>query len=123
MIRVRGKHVHAHGAAIDTAIQYLNNNYPTEPVDLWFKDEPYIMTKEGPEYGVYYPEQPTIIVAIAGRTGNQIAGVIAYQYAIHMNEVRPQPAIKPWLLPGEVLERANISHFTPVKEKPEKVLK
>lgn len=68
-------------------VQALNERYPNpaQTVDLWFVMDDYAgFTPAGPEYAILdtdEPQRPKIHVAIVNRKPEQIAGLIAFQYA------------------------------------------
>lgn len=90
MIVLRGKKPKGHGATIDKMLQLLKREYPAkESVQVWMSDAD---TVEDFQYGAYHPgKMPTIIVATRNRTPNQIAGIIAQQYARHLQATLGKP--------------------------------
>lgn len=85
----RGKHAESLGFQINNMVRDINEHFPAAHiVALRFVDTEYThMSEGGPEYGqlqIAREIDPALFVAIKGRTPEQIAGTIAYQYAQYL---------------------------------------
>lgn len=92
MIKRRGKITqNVNLLKVDLIIESINKLYPiAEPINLWFIEDREVRTgKAGMEYGYIVtnkPGEPTMFIATLERDPEQIAGTIAMQYAIYMQQ-------------------------------------